>query len=281
MEPASAFCHSASALCVCQSLWSLWVLFGVVCQAYPTTFKAIDKTKHTCDSRSRFRLCVPPCPRYITSGDTHKLCVACLGGNIRSRLSRERSMAAPWLLWWQQRDICGWPSQTWERKIGSASWTPRLRLLACSATPSMQSSTGTRRPVNKRRHSSGSSLAALELLGLLGGSRVRARSRVRSVPGAHRVHTQSSWGSGGICSRSSCSTPGTRVYLCLQALFLYFLFPPLTPYSTPALPFPLLGAWECLEAVPLRGGYVMSPGPPTIPLTTRGHHLPSSWTQLL
>ncbi len=42
-------------------------------------FKAIDKTKHKGDSRSRFRLCVPPCPCYITSGDTHKLCVACLG----------------------------------------------------------------------------------------------------------------------------------------------------------------------------------------------------------
>ncbi len=31
------------------------------------------------ESRSRFRLCVPPCPRYITSGDTHSLCVVCLG----------------------------------------------------------------------------------------------------------------------------------------------------------------------------------------------------------
>ncbi|KAL0183550.1 hypothetical protein M9458_019246, partial [Cirrhinus mrigala] len=26
-----------------------------------------------------FRACVPPCPRYITSGDTHALCVVCLG----------------------------------------------------------------------------------------------------------------------------------------------------------------------------------------------------------
>ncbi len=57
-----------------------------------------------------------------------------------------------------------------EKKIGSASWMPGLRLLTCSVTPPMQSSTGTRRPINKRRFSSGSSLAALELLGLLGGS---------------------------------------------------------------------------------------------------------------
>ncbi len=31
------------------------------------------------ESRSRYRLCVPPCPRYITSRDTHSLCVVCLG----------------------------------------------------------------------------------------------------------------------------------------------------------------------------------------------------------
>ncbi len=33
------------------------------------------------ESRSRYRLRVPPCPRYITSGDTHSLCVVCLGVN--------------------------------------------------------------------------------------------------------------------------------------------------------------------------------------------------------
>ena len=26
-----------------------------------------------------FKLCVPPCPRYLTGGDTHELCVICLG----------------------------------------------------------------------------------------------------------------------------------------------------------------------------------------------------------
>ncbi len=31
------------------------------------------------ESRSCYRLCVPPCPRYITSGDTHSLCMVCLG----------------------------------------------------------------------------------------------------------------------------------------------------------------------------------------------------------
>ncbi|MCI4377585.1 hypothetical protein PGIGA_G00205140 [Pangasianodon gigas] len=39
--------------------------------------KAKDKTKG--ESGQRFRLCVPPCPRYITGRDTHSLCVACLG----------------------------------------------------------------------------------------------------------------------------------------------------------------------------------------------------------
>ncbi len=26
-----------------------------------------------------FRICIRPCPRYLTGGDTHILCVACLG----------------------------------------------------------------------------------------------------------------------------------------------------------------------------------------------------------
>lgn len=42
--------------------------------------KCKAKSKHSKgESGSRFRLCVPPCPRYITSGDTHSLCVVCLG----------------------------------------------------------------------------------------------------------------------------------------------------------------------------------------------------------
>ncbi len=31
------------------------------------------------ESSSQYRQCVRPCPRYITSGDTHSLCVVCLG----------------------------------------------------------------------------------------------------------------------------------------------------------------------------------------------------------
>ncbi|KAI2661494.1 Gag-Pro-Pol polyprotein [Labeo rohita] len=31
------------------------------------------------ESRPRYRLCVPPCKRYITSGDAHSMCVVCLG----------------------------------------------------------------------------------------------------------------------------------------------------------------------------------------------------------
>ncbi len=29
--------------------------------------------------KQRFKLCVPSCPRLIMGGDTHSLCVACLG----------------------------------------------------------------------------------------------------------------------------------------------------------------------------------------------------------
>ncbi len=88
-------------------------------------------------------------------------------------------LGALWLRWWQRRDICGWPCQIWRTKTGSANWTPRSHLLACSATLSTRLSTGFRRRVSKRRRSSGSSLAALGLRGLLGG-----RSP-RRVPAPH------------------------------------------------------------------------------------------------
>lgn len=29
--------------------------------------------------KQRFKRCVPPCPRFITGGDTHNMCVVCLG----------------------------------------------------------------------------------------------------------------------------------------------------------------------------------------------------------
>ncbi len=40
--------------------------------------KASFKSKKG-ESSSQYRQCVPPCPRFITSGDTHSLCVVCLG----------------------------------------------------------------------------------------------------------------------------------------------------------------------------------------------------------
>ncbi|KAL0148327.1 hypothetical protein M9458_056389 [Cirrhinus mrigala] len=47
--------------------------------------KHVEKTKHS--SKPCFKVCVPPCSRYITSGDTHALCVACLGaGHAASAL---------------------------------------------------------------------------------------------------------------------------------------------------------------------------------------------------
>ena len=47
--------------------------------------KAKVKTKG--ESGQRFRPCVPPCPRFITGGDTHSLCVACLGAeHVQSAL---------------------------------------------------------------------------------------------------------------------------------------------------------------------------------------------------
>ncbi|KAI2667130.1 Transposon Ty3-G Gag-Pol polyprotein [Labeo rohita] len=49
--------------------------------------KKTSKSKHL--DKPCFRACVPPCPHYITSGDTHALCVVCLGaGHAASALER-------------------------------------------------------------------------------------------------------------------------------------------------------------------------------------------------
>ncbi len=68
------FCVFTSALCE-----TVLVLFGVVCQ-YSLLVMASKQ-------QQVFRMCVHPCPRYLTGGDTHILCVACLGEeNARSAL---------------------------------------------------------------------------------------------------------------------------------------------------------------------------------------------------
>ncbi len=42
--------------------------------------KSQYKAKHVKgESRSQHKLCVPPCKRYMSAGDTHSLCVFCLG----------------------------------------------------------------------------------------------------------------------------------------------------------------------------------------------------------
>ncbi len=64
----------------------MFVLFTVV---FPVLYHIMATGKHESDEQ-HFRLCVPPCPRFIMSGDTHSLCVACLGAeHARSALEGE------------------------------------------------------------------------------------------------------------------------------------------------------------------------------------------------
>ncbi|KAL0153232.1 hypothetical protein M9458_051455, partial [Cirrhinus mrigala] len=84
-----------------------------------------------------------------------------------------------WLPLWLRRDISVDPVRYEGKGQGLPPGRPAFRLLACSATQSMLSSTGTRRHVSKRRRSSGSSLAAVQLTRLLSWS-----SLVR-VPAPH------------------------------------------------------------------------------------------------
>ncbi len=47
----------------------------------------VDRSKKEGESSSRFRSCAPPCICYIVPGDTHDLCVVCLGAeHARSAL---------------------------------------------------------------------------------------------------------------------------------------------------------------------------------------------------
>ncbi len=52
---------------------NLPVLFGVVCLTLERKIVMASKQQQA------FKMCVCPCPRYLTGGDTHILCVACLG----------------------------------------------------------------------------------------------------------------------------------------------------------------------------------------------------------
>ncbi len=77
------FLSFSKALCVSVTYMfceSCLLLFVKVTQASESSSmsKATFKTNKG-ESRSSYRLCVPPCPCYITSGDTHSLCLVCLG----------------------------------------------------------------------------------------------------------------------------------------------------------------------------------------------------------
>lgn len=58
----SAFCSSSSALCHCVSYLVLFVT-----------------SIHIIMASRQFKRCVHPCPRFLPGGDTHQLCVYCLG----------------------------------------------------------------------------------------------------------------------------------------------------------------------------------------------------------
>ncbi len=76
------------------------------------------------ESRLQYRLCVPPCPRYITSGDTHSLCVVCLG--VKHTESALEGAGCPHC---ERLPLCTLRSSLWGgsfRQRSSRCW-PRLR----------------------------------------------------------------------------------------------------------------------------------------------------------
>ncbi|KAL0148900.1 hypothetical protein M9458_055704 [Cirrhinus mrigala] len=49
-----------------------------------------DSTKAHDKSKPRYRSCVPPCSRYILGGDTHSMCIVCLGADHTESALRSR-----------------------------------------------------------------------------------------------------------------------------------------------------------------------------------------------
>ncbi len=82
VQPVPSFCHSAKlSVCVSQDICSVSLIY--CCLSSYTSIQNSSMTKATFKtnkgkSRSRCRLCVPPCPCYIPSRDTYSLCVVLL-----------------------------------------------------------------------------------------------------------------------------------------------------------------------------------------------------------
>ncbi len=68
---------NAHVFCFCCSVNALCVLHLIYCCSSRYYIIIMANGKHESDKQN-FKLCVPPCPRFITGGDTHSLCVACL-----------------------------------------------------------------------------------------------------------------------------------------------------------------------------------------------------------
>ncbi len=72
-KPATAFCHSEPrSLCVWSTLFVCLHWLHLHCTMSKSGFKGEGKSR-------LFKPCVSPCKRFITAGDTHEQCAACLG----------------------------------------------------------------------------------------------------------------------------------------------------------------------------------------------------------
>ncbi len=74
-----------------------------------------------------FRMCVHPCPRYLTGGDTHILCVACLGEEQHGQCSRALAVSTPMCF------PCGRSDSAW-RSFTRTERSPGLWSRCCRGT---------------------------------------------------------------------------------------------------------------------------------------------------
>ncbi len=74
-----------------------------------------------------FRMCVHPCPRYLTGGDTHILCVACLGEEQHGQCSRALTVSTAMCF------PCGRSDSAW-RSFTRTERSPGLWSRCCRGT---------------------------------------------------------------------------------------------------------------------------------------------------
>ncbi len=117
-------CHHKHSVWNCPSLiWSCLSVFNY--------------SEMASKQQQAFRMCVHPYPNYLTGGDTHVLCVACLGWSGLSPLCHQQIGRWCWSCVWLYSHVCtGSAGVGWERCLEEHQcWRPEEMRYCCPFWP--------------------------------------------------------------------------------------------------------------------------------------------------